>query len=77
MRNLDKLPFPGLLNDLQDEALNKRAEAVMNRCIKNKKYALAMKIAAKYSIQRQEYCDDTVMALGLAAIASNNFKNTI
>ncbi len=72
MKNIDKVAFPGLLKDLQDIALNKRAEAVMNRCIRNKKYALAMKIAAKYNIQRQKYCDDTVMSLGLAAIASKN-----
>ena len=69
---LSAVPFPNLIGEMEWYAKKKHAEIVYRKCIKAKKYKLAMKIAYHYKLQDETKNDDTVMSLGLALMSVRN-----
>ena len=71
---LSAVPFPNLIDEMGWYAKKKHAEIVYRKCIKAKKYKLAMKIAYHYGLQDENKKDDTVIALGLALMSVRNSR---
>lgn len=63
---LSAVPFPNLINEMVGYAKKEHAEIVYRKCVKAKKYKLAMKIARHYGLEDENKNNDTVIALGLA-----------
>lgn len=60
------VPFPSLTDEMRWYFKKKHAEIVYGKCVKAKKYKLAMKIAYKYGLQDESKNDDTVNSFALA-----------
>lgn len=69
---LSAVPFPNLLAEMGWYAKKKHAEIVFRKCIKAGRLKWAMKIAYHYGLQMEDRHDDTVMALGMALMATEN-----
>lgn len=69
---LSAVPFPNLLAEMGWYAKKKHAEIVFRKCMKAGRLKRAMKIAYHYGLQMEDRHDDTVMALGMALMATGN-----
>lgn len=75
MENISRIPFPGLIEELQQYANRVCAEDKIHRvyalCVKARKFSLANKIAIKYRILL--FKSDMVMAMEMSlwALAKN------
>lgn len=69
---LSAVPFPNILAEMGWYAKKKHAEIVFRKCMKAGRLKWAMKIAYHYGLQMEDRHDDTVMALGMALMATRN-----
>lgn len=71
---LSAVPFPNLIDEMGWYAKKKHAEIVFRKCMKAGRLKWAMKIAYHYGLQMEDRQDDTVMALGMALMATRNSR---
>ena len=64
MRNIDRLPFPELIDEWIESDKNHKAKIVYRKCITAGKFSLARKISNKYRINQG--LTDSAIAMGMA-----------
>lgn len=72
--NIDKIYQSNLLIEQQWYFAVLKAKAVYRKCIRNKRFETAKKIALKYDLDSDNNSDH-ITAFGLAMTASNNLNN--
>ena len=67
------IPFSNLMNELLDYGKNKKAQFTYNKCVRNRKFNLAEKIAKKYNLKTIQ--SDGVMSMQIAMMALKSKKD--